>query len=185
MVMPVNAFVGMAVRGLVLSMNMGVGVDMLVRVGMHQVTMLMRVVVDVGMLVDVLQSNCVLYHQHGGNYQNAKANVELHGRPLSKYQHTECHTKERRNGIIGAGFGCTQILLGFNIEVDTQTVCHKTQQKNSGDPENAGNFLTDNQSNKQTSKAGKDTLDGGDLNGGFGTEHTGTVVLQSPAAGCT
>lgn len=60
MVMTVNAFVGMAVRGLVFSMNMGVGVDMLVRVGMHQVTMLMRVVVDVGMLRLYRYARCLL-----------------------------------------------------------------------------------------------------------------------------
>ena len=41
-------------------MNMGVGVDMLVRVGMHQVTMLMRVVVDVGMLRLYRYARCLL-----------------------------------------------------------------------------------------------------------------------------
>ena len=54
MVMSIYTFMGMAVRGLVFSMNVGMGVDMCMLVGMHQIAVPMHVVVDMGMFVDVL-----------------------------------------------------------------------------------------------------------------------------------
>ena len=165
MVVVVNVFVGMTVKSLIFTMDMGVGVDVGVLVGVHKVAMFVLVVVDMGMLMGVLQRYCILDHQHGGNYHNGKTDVKLYGGPLSEYEHTKCHTKERRDGIVSAGFGCTQIFLRFDIKINAQTVCHKTKQKDSGDPEDPGYFLTNNQCHCQTSKAGKDPLDGGDLNG--------------------
>ena len=86
MVVAVNTFMGMPMRGFILSLNMGMGVDMGMRMGMQQITMPVRMIVDMGMFVGVLQGNGGLDHQHCGNYHNGKANVELHSRPFSNPQ---------------------------------------------------------------------------------------------------
>ena len=61
----------------VFSVNMCVGVDMFMLVGMQQLTVAVDMGVDVGMLMNMLQSNGIFDHQYRGDDHDNKANIEL------------------------------------------------------------------------------------------------------------
>ena len=116
----------MVVIGAVLTVDVHMGVGMCVLVGVGHAVM----AVSMGMLVDVLmvmlQGDGVFDHQHRGYDHNRQARKELNAHPLSRQKEAEGHPQEGGDGIVGAGFGGTQILLRLDIKIDTQAVCHKT-----------------------------------------------------------
>ncbi len=102
-------------------------VDMAMLVGVGQVAMAMGVGVDMMVLMGVLQGNGVLDHQHSCCDHNDQSEIKLESGPLLQQKDTEEHTKKGRDGIVCAGLGCTKILLCLDIEIDAQTVCHKSK----------------------------------------------------------
>lgn len=141
--------------------------------------------VNMGMLMGVLQTDGIPDHKNRRNDHDGEAHIELDAGTLVQQEHSKGHTQERCDGIISAGLGGTQILLGSDVEVNTQTVGHEAQQEHFPDPEEPGDRFTDYQSNCKAAQTAEGTLDGGNLDGRFGTEHPCTVVFQTPAAGGT
>ena len=183
MFLTVIPIVGMIVDGFIPLMDVRVRVAMPMDMGVYQIAVPVLVIVNVGMFMGMLQADGVFYHQDRGNNHDGEAHIELNTGPLIQQQDTEYHTQERCNGVPGTGLGSTQILLGFDVKVDAEAVGHKAQKKHGTDPKDAGNFLSDYQRDRQTAETRESALNGGDLDGGLGTEHPGTVVFQTPAAG--
>ena len=178
-------FVGMVMDRFIPLMDVGMGVAMRMDMGVYQIAVPVFVIVNVGMFMGVLQSDGVFYHQNRGNNHDGEPHIELNTGPLIQKQHSEGYTQKRCDGVPGTGLCSTQILLGFDVEVDAEAVGYETQQKHGTDPEDAGNLLSDHQRNHQTAEAGESALDSGDLDGGLGAEHPGAVIFQTPAAGGT
>ena len=185
MFLTVIPIVGMIVDGFIPLMDVRVRVAMPMDMGVYQIAVPVFVIVNVGMFMGMLQADGVFYHQNSCNNHDGESHIELDAGTLVQQQDTEDDTQEGSDGVIGTGLGSTQILLGFDVEVDAEAIGHKTQQKNSNHPENAGNLLSDHHRDHQTAETGEGTLDGGDLNGGLGAKHPGAVVFQTPAAGST
>ena len=101
-----NRIMLVTMSGFIISVNMGVAVDMLMLMGMHHFAMPVYVGMHMAMLMGVLQRDGVLYHQDRGCDHNRKSNIELDTGPFPQQENTEENTQERRNGIIGAGFCC-------------------------------------------------------------------------------
>ena len=121
------SFVGMVVDGFIPLMDVGVGMDMFVRMGMYQIAMPVFVGVNMRMLMGVLQADGIFYHQNGCNDHNAEAHIELNTGPLIQKQHSEGYTQEGCDGIVGAGLGSAQILLGFDVEIDAEAVGYEAK----------------------------------------------------------
>lgn len=162
--------IGMIVRGFILSVDMGMGVNVLVFMAMHQISMPVFVSVDVAVLVGMLKSDGIYDHQYGGGNHNDQTDVELDTGPLIEQNHTKDHAQKRGDGIIGAGLGGAQFFLGFDVEIDAQTVGDEAQNEYCQNPEDTGNGFSDHQSNHEAAETGEGALDGGDLNGGLGAE---------------
>ena len=156
---------------------MGVGV------GVNQIPVGMKMGMGVGMVVGVLQGDGVLHHQHRGADHNQKTNIEGKIRLLPEQHHAEQHPKEGGKGIVGAGFGSPQLLLGLNVKVDAKAIGHKPQGHGTKNPLKLGKFLLQKQCHQKTSQSGENSLDGGNLHGGLVAQHPGAVVFQTPAAG--
>ena len=71
-------FVLMGVLVFILTMDMGVRVDMVMGVTVNQISMPMSVIMVVGMLVGVLQGDGVPNHEYGCDGHNGKTAIELH-----------------------------------------------------------------------------------------------------------
>ena len=78
---------------------------MLVR--MDSISMAMFMDMGVRMFMGVLQLDCVLYHKIGADYHDCQGNIELDCGSFTQNQHTECHTKEWCNGVIGTCLCCS------------------------------------------------------------------------------
>ena len=169
----------------ILAVDVGMSVAMLMGMGVYQTAMPVLVGVSMGMFMGVLRADGVFHHQDSCDNHNDEAHIELDAGTLIQQQDAEDHTQEGGDGVIGAGVGGAQILLGFDVKVDTQTVSNETQQKHCSNPENAGDLFSDHQGDHETAQTGEGALNGGDLDGGLGTEHPGTVVFQTSAAGGT
>lgn len=185
MFLTVISVVGMVMDGFIPLMDVRVSVAMRMDMGVYQIAVPVFVGVNMSVFMSVLQADSVCHHQNSCNNHDDQTHIELNAGSLVQQQDTEDDTQEGSDGVVSTGLGGTQILLGFDVKVDAEAVGYETQQKYGIDPENAGDLLSDHQSNHKTAKAGESTLDGGDLDGGLGTEHPGTVVFQTPAAGGT
>ena len=183
MVVSPNLFVVMAMGSFVLAMDVGMGVGVFMDVAVGQVPVAVFMAVDMGMHMGVLQGDGVLHHQHRGNRHNSQAPVELNARPLSQQEHTEGHPQEGGNGVVGAGFGGPQVLLGLDVEIDAEPISHKAQQQGGRNPDPGRKSLPRDQGHGQATQAGENTLHRCNLDGGLGAEHPGAVVFQTPAAG--
>ena len=75
-------FVGMVVNRFILFVDMGVGVQMFVRMRMDQIAVPVFVGVYMRMLMGVLQADGVLDHQNRGNNHNGQTHIELDAGPL-------------------------------------------------------------------------------------------------------
>lgn len=73
------------------------------------------------------------------------------------------------------------MLLCHDIEFDAQTVCHKSQKEDGGDPFCFGQALPQEKGDEETSHARKETLDDDDFRGTFVADHFGAVVFKTPA----
>ena len=120
-------FMIMLVIVAVLTMNMDMRMAVRMLMGMDSISM--AVFVGVGMVVrmGVLQFDGVLNHKICADNHYNQGNIELECRPFAQNQHTKCHTKERSDGIVSTRFGCSQILLCHDIEIDAQAIGNKTQ----------------------------------------------------------
>ena len=147
-----HCFMIMLMIFVVLTMNMDVGMSVCMLMGMDSVSMAMLVGMRVIMLMGVLQFDGVLNHKISTDNHHNQGNIELDCRSFAQNQHTKCHTKERGNGVVGACFGCSQILLCHDIEIDAQAICNKTKQQYTQHPKNRGDTLADRQRNNQTAK---------------------------------
>lgn len=183
MVVSLDVLMGMAVGCFILTVDVGMGMGMGMLMGMDQVAMTMFMGVNMGVRMDMLQGNGILHHQHRRSDHNDKTDVKLRAGPLPQQKHPEGHPQKGRDGIVGAGFGRPQILLGLDVEIDAQTIGHKSQHQNCQNPMKRRDLLPYRQRDNKAAQAGTDPLDGGDLNRAFGTEHPGAVVFQTPAAG--
>ena len=112
----------------VLAMNMDMGVCVRMLMGMDNTAMAVFVGMDMVMLMGVLQFDGVFNHKICADNHRNQGNIELKCRSFSQNQHTKCHTKERRNGVVGTGFGCAQVLLRHDIEIDAQAIGNKAKQ---------------------------------------------------------
>ena len=158
-------------------MNMGVGVDVVVFVGVGHTIVAMFMGVAVGMLMGVLQGNGIPCQQHRGDDHNDKTNEEPQSQSFTRQEQTENYPQKRGDGVVGTGLGGTKILLGLDVEIDAQAVGHKAQQKHSQQKRRTRYRLADAQGDDQTAQSRANALDGGDLYGAFGAEHPGAVVL--------
>ena len=145
--------VGVVMDGFITLMDVRVRVAMRMVMGVYPIAVPVLVGVNMGMLMGVLQTNGVFHHQDSCNNHDGESHIELDTGPLVQQQDTEDDTQEGSDGVIGTGLGGTQILLSFDVKVDAQTVCHKTQQKNGTDPEDAGDLFSDDKRNDKTSQA--------------------------------
>ena len=125
----VQIFMVVIVNGFIAFVDVGVGVDVLMLVGVNQIAVAMFMAVDMSMLVGVLQGNGILDHQNRGGDHDGKTQIELSCGPLAQHQHAKNNAQEGSDGIVGAGFGGSQILLGADVEIDTQSVGYKAQKK--------------------------------------------------------
>ena len=160
-------FIGVIVDEFIPLMDVGMGVAMPMEMGMYQISMPMLVIVHMGMFMGVLQSDGIFHHQNCCNNHDDQTHIELDTGAFVQQQDTEYHTQKGCDGVIGAGLGSTQLLLGFDVKVDAQTVSHEAQQKYSTDPEDTGDLFSNHQCDYETAQTGEGTLDGGDLDGGF------------------
>ena len=108
---PVGFFIGMVVGGLILAMDVGMAVAVLVGMGVYQISMPVLMGVGMGVLVGVLQTNGILDQQNSGGDHDGESHIELNAGSLVQQQDTEDDTQEGSDGVIGTGFGGTQILL--------------------------------------------------------------------------
>ena len=118
MVMALDTLVDMPVDGLILAVDMCMGMDMSMLMAMDNVTVAMLVAVYVGMLVGVLQTDGIPHHKHRGDYHYPKAQIKLQCGPLAKEQHAKHHAQEGRYGIIRAGLCCAKLLLRLDVKID-------------------------------------------------------------------
>jgi len=144
-VVTVYGAMGMAVGDFILTVDMGMAVDMTVLVGMDQASVGVFVGVAMAMLVGVLQGNGILYHQHCCPDHNSKSNIKLDTRSFPEKQHAKQNPKEGCNRIIRTGFRRTQIFLCLDVEIDAETIRNKAQNHHSQDQNNAGNLIPYNQ----------------------------------------
>ena len=167
------------------AVDMSVGVQMGMLMGMGLLSMTMGVGVGMRMLVGMLEGNGIFDHQNRRDDHNSKTEIKLESRTFTQHKKTEKHTEEGCNGIISTGLRRTQIFLGLDVKIDAQAISNKTQKQHSQKIVDGRQFLSNYKCHDQAAQTGENTLDGCDLYGGLGTEHTGAVILQSPAAGCT
>jgi len=104
MVVPLDGVMGMPVSVFVLSMYVGMAMDMAVLMGMDEITVGVFVSVAVAVLMGMLQGDRILYHQHRCQDHNDQTHVELDARSFLQEQHAKQDTKKRCNGIIGTRF---------------------------------------------------------------------------------
>ena len=173
----VAAFIG--------AVDVRVAVDMGMLMGMDLIPVAVFVGVGVAVLVGMLQADGILHHQNRGGDHYGKTQIKLHAGPFPQQGHAEEYAQEGGDGIVGTGFGGTQAGLGLDIEIDAEAVGHKAQQQDCAQESKTGELFSQDQGYHQAAQAGESALNGGDLYGGFGTEHPGTVILQTPAAGGT
>ena len=94
MVVALDGCVGVAVGGLVLTVDMGVGMNMAVGMGVDQVAMAMFKVVGVAVGMGVLQADGILHHQHRCGDHNGQAPIEPDTGPLPQQGHAEGHPRK-------------------------------------------------------------------------------------------
>ena len=110
---------------LTVDMDMGMGVGMLM--GMDSISMAVFVGMGMVMLMGVLQFDGVLNHKICADNHHNQGNIELDCRSFTQNQHAKCHAKEWGNGVVSTCFGCSQIFLGHDIEIDTQSIGNKAK----------------------------------------------------------
>ena len=108
----------MVMESFILTVDVGVGVAMLMGMGVYQTAMPVFMGVDMGMFMGVLQTDGVLDHKDRCKDHDDQTHIELNTRMLVQQQDTEGYTKEGSDGVIGTGLGGTQVFLGFDIKVD-------------------------------------------------------------------
>lgn len=165
----------------ILLMDMEVAVGVLMLVGVDQVPMPVGVGMDMDMAVGVLEPDAVPGHKPSAGGHNGQGGVKPQAGPVAQQQHTESHTQERGDGIIGAGFGRAQLLLRQDIEINAQTVGNKSQQQNRRKPDQGRKVLPQQQSDRKASRPGEAAFNRNDFYGAFTAEHFGAVVLKTPA----
>lgn len=89
-----HCFVIMIVIGAVLTMNMNMGMDVRMLVGMNNIAMAMFVRMGVCMLVCMLQFDGVLNHEVCAYDHHNQSKIKLDCRSFSQYQHAKRHAKE-------------------------------------------------------------------------------------------
>ena len=104
-------------------MLMGVFVFM----GMNEIVMAVRMVMDVRMLVGMLQRNRVFHHENSCNHHDNKTDIKRNRWSFAQNQHTKGSAQKRSDRVVGAGLRRTQIFLCLDVEVNTQPVGHKAQ----------------------------------------------------------
>jgi len=134
--------VGVVMEDFILTVDVRMGVAMRMDMGVYQISMTVLVGMHMGMFMGMLQANGVFHHQNSCNNHDGEAHIKLNAGALVQQQDTEDHTQERRDGVVGTGFGGTQILLGFDVKVDAKAIGYETQQKHCTNPENAGNLFS-------------------------------------------
>ena len=117
----------MVMDGFIPLMDVRVSVTMFMDMAMHQIAVPMLVGMHMGMLMGVLQADGIFYHQNSCNDHNGEAHIELNTGPLIQKQHSEGYTQKGCDGIIGAGLGSAQILLGFDVEIDAEAVGYEAK----------------------------------------------------------
>lgn len=63
----------------------------------------MKMAVCMGMLMGMLQCNCVFYHQNRADCHNKQSRIKLPAGPFPQQQHTEYNSQKRRNS---SSIGC-------------------------------------------------------------------------------
>lgn len=116
MFLAVISFVEVAMEGFIFTVNVGVGVAMLMDMGVYQIAVPVFVIVNMGMFMGVLQADGVFHHQNSCNNHDGEPHIELDTRALIQQQDTEDHTQKGSDGVISTGLGGTQILLGFGVK---------------------------------------------------------------------
>ena len=79
-------------EGFILTVDVGVGVEMHMAMGMYQITMPVFVGVHMRMLMGVLKADGIFHHQNGCNDHNGESHIELNTGPLIQKQHSEGNT---------------------------------------------------------------------------------------------
>ena len=122
-----HCFMIMFVIVAVLAMNMDMCMGMRMLMGMDSISMAVFVGVGMIMLVGVLQFDGILNHKISADNHYNQGNIELDCGSFTQNQHAKCHTKEWSDGIVSTRFGCAQILLSHDIEIDAQTIGNKSK----------------------------------------------------------
>ena len=169
----------MVVGVLTMNMDMRMGVGMLM--GVDSISMTVFVEMGMIMLMGVLQFDGVFNHKICADNHYSQGNIELDCGPFAQNQHTKSNTQKRSYGIVGACLGCTQIFLGHNIEIDTQTIGNKAKHQYTQHPNNRRDAFSNHQGNNQTAKSRESAFNNHDFNGAFVANHSGAVVFNTPA----
>lgn len=111
MFLRVIPIVGMIVNGFITLMDVRVSVAMLMDMGVYQIAVPVFVGVSMVMFMGMLKTDGIFHHQSSCNNHDGKSHIELDAESLVQQQDTEDHTQEGSDGVIGTGFGGTQILL--------------------------------------------------------------------------
>ena len=118
MFLTVIPVVGMVMEGFILTVNVGVEVAMFMDMGVNQISMTVLVGMHMGMFMGMLQADGVFHHQNSCNNHDGESYIELNAGSLVQQQDTEDDTQEGSDGVVSTGLGGTQILLGFDVEVN-------------------------------------------------------------------
>ena len=102
---------------LILTMYMGMGMDVGMLVGVRHAAMAVGMGMNMGMQVGMLQGNGIADHEPCSRSHDGKPEVEGASGPFPQNQHTEGHAEKGRDGVVGAGLRRPQLLLGHNIKV--------------------------------------------------------------------
>ena len=112
----------MVVGGFVGAVDMGMGVQMGMLMGVDGADVAVFVGMGVGMLVGVLEGDGVEDHQRRGRDHHSQAQEKPQIRPLSQKHHAEEDPQEGGDGVISAGLCRAQVLRGLDVEIDAHAV---------------------------------------------------------------
>ena len=97
--------------GLILAMDVGMGMAMLMDMGVYQIAVPVFVGVSMVMFMGMLKTDGIFHHQNSCNNHDGESHIELDAGSFVQQQDTEDNTQEGSDGVIGTGLGSTQILL--------------------------------------------------------------------------
>ena len=118
MIMFFYHFVAMAVSGFVSTVNVCMGMGMLVGMGMEEIAMPVDMIMAMGMGMRMLQRYGILDHQHRCHDHDGQSNKEADIRTLTQQYHAKQDAKKGCDGVISACFRRAQIFLSLDIEID-------------------------------------------------------------------